>query len=686
MGHAARNRLHCGRFEVSGLSVAGMGLAAILAVCHAGAAENSLSLSSPASNASARALSMAASLPPPPESSAYVNFSFDQVDVPAFVKLVGDLTGRKFVVGDAVKGKITVVSPRISQKDVYPLFVSILESAGCSVVEEGGMCRIVPLPDRSTPLAPVVGTLEKIPASGFLTKVFRLQHVSASEVRRLLEAKVAGGKVGAVGCVEETNHIIVTDTADNIRRIEKIIGEIDQPGMAQVTTVVPLKYISAEDLAVELNAAMSQADSRADALRRRLPAVTETSQSGERRVIVVASPHSNSVLLGGAASQIEELKRVIAMMDVDTAVDRGRLNAIFLKYIGAEEASRTLNSLLGNPVTSSNSTSVASDSGARKRRIAIEPNASNNALLVDSSPGDFELVKRLVDQMDQAQQQVHIEVLIAEMGEGDSLDLGVEMTAVDLPSGVGKIAVQGASRPSDSTDSIMSSVQNGLFPRGLSVGVAHGSRVNSAGELVSGYPALININALKKDSRLKIRSNPSLMAQNNKEASVNIVNQIPILKSTVEGSGANLNVIQNIERVDVGIKLKLTPSVIPGGLVRVVLNPSIEAVIDPGPTGTQFAPTIARREVSTTVTVPDGQTIVIAGLTREDKLKTVRKIPLLGSIPLIGWLFRQQTDSTDKTNVLIFVTPRVVGDMMNASRLTETMERKAGLKADETAK
>jgi general secretion pathway protein D len=680
MGQSFRSSLFAHRSR--GWLAAGGCLAVALAVRCAAADENTPPASS---NAAARGLAVAASLPPPPESGAYINFSFDQVDVPAFVKLVGDLTGRRFVVSDAVKGKITVVSPRISQKDVYPLFVSILEAAGCSVVEEGGIFRIIPLPERPTPLGIVVGAGEKIPASGFLTKVFRLQHVAASDVRRLLETKVPGGKAGAVGCVEETNHIVVTDTADNIRRIEKLIGEIDQPGMAQTTDVVPLKFISSEDLAQELNAAISEVETRADALRRRLPAPPETSQGGERRVIVVASPHSNSVLLVGSTSQIGELKRIIAMMDVDTAADRGRLNAIFLKYISAEEAARTLNALLGNPVTSTNRSAPAADSGGRKRRIAIEPSESQNALLVDATPGDFELVRRLVDQMDQAPQQVHIEVLIAEMSEGDSLDFGVEMASIDLPTGIGDIALQGAVRPNDNTDSVMTTVQNGLFPRGLSVGVARGSHVNAAGNVVSGYPALININALKKDSRLKIRSNPSLMAQNNKEASVNIVNQIPVLKSTVQGSGASRDVIQNIERVDVGIKLKLTPSVIPGGLVRVVLNPSIEAVIDPGPSGTQFAPTIARREVSTTVTVPDGQTIVIAGLTRKDKIKVVRKIPLLGSIPILGWLFRQQSDSDADTNVLIFVTPRVVTEMLSAAKLTEIMEKKAGLKADESA-
>jgi len=174
------------------------------------------------------------------------------------------------------------------------------------------------------------------------------------------------------------------------------------------------------------------------------------------------------------------------------------------------------------------------------------------------------------------------------------------------------------------------------------------------------------------------------MAQNNKEATVSIVQEIPILKSTISsGAGTARDIIQNIERVDVGIKLKLTPHVIPGGEVRMVLNPAIEAVIDPGPSDTPFAPTIAKREVSTTVTVPDGETIVIAGLTREDETRIEKRVPLLGSIPLLGWLFRETVESIEKSDVLILVTPRIVTDIAAARQLKRDMEARSGVTSDE---
>lgn len=311
--------------------------------------------------------------------------------------------------------------------------------------------------------------------------------------------------------------------------------------------------------------------------------------------------------------------------------------------------------------------------------IGIEPIAANNALLVDAAPRDFEVVEKLIQELDLMPGQVMIEVLIAEVSLSSGSDIGVELAALDLPGKVGDITMQGASTLNDNTESLMTAVESGLFPRGLTVGVAHGTRVAADGTLQTAFPALLNINAIKKDGRVKILSNVPLLAQNNQEASVSVVNNIPILKSTIQGgSGTSRDVIQNIERIDVGIKLKLTPHINPDGDVRMLLNPSIEAVIDQGSSDTPFTPTIAKRDVSTTVTVPDGEIIVLSGLIREDSTKVIRKIPLLGDIPLLGFLFRRSVDQLERTNLLIFVRPRLVKRGQEAA-MTADLENRSGI-------
>ncbi|MBT7068115.1 MAG: type II and III secretion system protein, partial [Verrucomicrobia bacterium] len=210
--------------------------------------------------------------------------------------------------------------------------------------------------------------------------------------------------------------------------------------------------------------------------------------------------------------------------------------------------------------------------------------------------------------------------------------------------------------------------------------LAYGNRIDDAGNVSLSYPGLINVNAIKRDSRFKVLSETSLEVLDNREAFVNIVNEIPILKSTIEGgSGSSRDVIQNIERIEAGIKLKLTPHVIDGYKVRMELNPSIEVIQDTGDTGGSLTPTIARREVSTTVTVPSGRTIVIAGLTRQDQIDVQRKVPILGSIPLIGMLFRSRDQADQRTNLLIFVTPILVDTMEDQEGIRREWELKTGL-------
>ncbi len=602
-----------------------------------------------------------------PEST--VNFNFDQVDVRTFVKVIGEISGRRFVVDEAVKGQVTVLAPRVPVAEAYPLSLKILESVGCTVVEDGPVSRVVLLSARTVPSAPVVGVGMPLPLGGLVTRVIRLQNTNVADLRKVLEVlsgREKGG--GSVGVLEASNLLIVTDTADNVRRLEQVVAEVDKTGAGSTSEVVALKHVDAADFVQQYNSAAGT--------KERVMVRDGVPARAGRELVMLTAPQSNSLVLIGPAVEIADVKRILAQIDIETPSGRGNLHVLFLKYIGAEEASKSLNALLEKSV--GKEPSKVTD----RRRISIEASLANNALLVDASPMDFQLVKSLVLELDQMPQQVLIEVVIAEISADKSLDMGVELGALNAPSKVGDTVVQGASQLSDGAG-LMNNIQEGVFPRGITFALARGVRLNAAGEVVSGFPAALNINALQKQGKVRILSSVPLLAQNNKEASVSVVNNIPILKSTIQGgSGTSRDVIQNIDRVDVGIKLKLTPHINPSNEVCMALNPSIEAIIDSGATtGTQFTPTIARREVSTTVTVPDGRTIVISGLIREDRINQVRKIPLLGSIPLIGFLFRHTVDSVERTNLIIFVTPRVMRNDAVAQATTEAWSRKTGLYA-----
>lgn len=614
------------------------------------------------------------------ESEDFLLFNFEQVDIRLFTQIVGTFTGRRFVVAEDVAGKITVVSPKVSRESAYPLFVGVLESSGFTVQREGEIDRIVRLPERKTGMGAIVADGDEKPRYGLVTRIMHLEHVNASEMRKMLEAHLQ--RKDSVSALDETNHLILTDTAEGVQRVEDLVKHLDKPGMARVMEVIPLEHADAVALARQIGAAYAQTQSRAEQLLTRIPGAEGPAQavSAMSAPTIVSAEHANRLIVTGTAKQVEQIRELIRQMDISAPTGRSALNVILLSYLKAEDVAKNLTTLLEK-------SAVQTAAASNKRHLSIEAVPANNALLVDAAPEDFLEVKRLVESLDIMPQQVHISVLIAEIASGDAETLGVAITALNAPDSVGDNAFAGASRlhaDSASGDGILSSISQGVFGEGLTFGIAHGSHLDAAGNIVADYPAIFNLDMIRRNSKVKILSDTSLGAQNNHPAEVAIVDNIGVLESTVSGSGADRDFIQNIKRMDVGVKVNMTPYIIPGGLVKVELEPSIEAVTDTGGSD-QYVPTISKRMVKTTMTVPDGQTIVIAGLTRNDESEIKKKVPLLGDIPLLGWLFRWNSKSATKTNILIFVTPTIMTDVADAVAVRQALEAKSGIVAESLA-
>lgn len=607
----------------------------------------------------------------------------ERVKVDAFAQLLSDATGRPFAVAGDVDASFTVIVPgsaplNLPAEDVYAFGLSVLASAGLSVVEEGNSCRIVRLPEGG---GLSVGAADASGGSphGLVTRVFQLENVAADDIRRVLEGGC--GKKGWIAVLESSNHLVVTDTAGTIARVAKLISELDKPGLSRVSEIISLKYADADSLAAQLNLVESQTvQSEGSVLANRLQSANGAFRSPAllRSAVAISAPHANSLILVGQVAQIAEFKKLIAELDVDVATGRGNLNAIPLRYLKAEETAKSISSLLEK------SAARAKD-GQGIRRIAVEANVVNNSLIVDAAPNDFTMVKQLVESLDQMPGQVHLSVLIAEVSDNDGFTWGVSLSSLDTPDRKGKNAFSAGSRLAADTKNIISEAAAGVMPQGITAAVLHGTGADAEGNTIVSYPGIVSIDALKSDGKFKILSETALQAQNNMEGSVGIVDEIPILTSTIEGgSGSSRDVIQNIERKEVGVKLKFTPHIVPGDLVRMELTPSIESV-DSTSSADNLTPTISKRTATTAVTVPDGQTIVIAGLTRTNVQKVDRRIPFLGSIPILGWLFRYKSEVTNKTNLLVFVTPTIIAKPENADKTTDTWKLKTGIDPEKEA-
>lgn len=596
-----------------------------------------------------------------------VNFNFEQVEIGNLVNLVGQQTGKRFVLDTTVTGRVSVITQEtIPRSEVFSLFVAVLEGSGYTVVNLDEVYHIRRLIGEDPLQAPVVGADAALEGVGLITRVIKLEHVRAMDVRPLLEPMVRQAQNGSLSAFAPTNHLIITDTASNIERIEQLIAEIDRKGQSTQLTVLPLEYASARDLAEQISAALRGAESSNAQLSRRVRTVVEGNGALTADFTLIAAEQANSLIVSAGPLQLRQIQDMVEQLDVPPdSITSGRLRAVFLNYLKAEDAAAQLTALLDR----------RTEVDARDR-IAVQADVANNAVLVDASPLAFASVKELLENIDRPQQQVLVEVMIVEVADTNSLDLGLEWATVDQPQN-GTTTVVGRSRPGE-TDLIQSLVQEQTFPQGLTFGLARGTLTLPDGTEVARLPFLLRALEGKRD--VNILSNVPLRTQNNAEASVSVVNNIPILTSVIEGgTGDNRDVIQNIERLDVGIQLTVKPQVNPNREITLELNPVIEAIVQETSGGVELTPTIARREVKSTLTLPDRSTVVISGLMREDVVDEVNQVPVLGSIPYLGALFRSTSERKEKTNLLIFVTPYLVTGEEENDETTDRWRRRTGL-------
>jgi general secretion pathway protein D len=606
---------------------------------------------------------------PPVPVEGGVSFNADNLELKTFAELVSRQTGRRFVHDESVGArKISLIaSEAVPGDQLYDLFLSVLETSGLTVEQKGSALHIVAMPPAELPSIPALAG-EADGAAGLVTRVYSLKHISAVELGRMLQPLVRGGKLGAVNAFGPTNHLIIIETASRLDRIGKLIQELDKEGANNLIEVIPLRHASAEELARQVEAAVRGTESAGNRVFQHMQQVAEGGSDLPAMVTVVPAPQSNSLILVGSPVQVQLARDVVAKLDVESATGLGRLNAIELKYLVAEDLAKNLEALLAK--------TVGKD---QVGRVAIQAQAANNALLVDAAPVDFTYIQKLVERLDVQPEQVLVELLIAEVAGDTGLELGVESATIDNPAGGSTVAV-GRNRP-DPIDNTAALLTGATFSQGLTFALTRGTFTDANGNEVARVPFLLK--AVAQDRDVRILSKPALVAQNNKKASVSVVNNIPILRSTIQGgTGADRDVVQNIDRMDVGLKFAFTPRISAAGEVSLELNPSIEAIIDTGPADQPFTPTIAKREANTTVTVPDGTTVIISGLLREDRVKQEAGVPFLRRLPLIGWLFRYTRDSVQKTNLLIFVTPYRVSDPTAAQAQKSRWEAAAGVSAD----
>lgn len=562
-----------------------------------------------------------------------VTLNLNNADIRALISAVSDITGKSFVVDPRVQGEVTVISQGPTAPEaLYDIFLSILKVHGFAAVESGEVVKILPeavakqdaVPLASAPLPP---------GESLVTVVVPLANVEASGVVAAVQPFVP--PTGHLSAHPQGKVVILSDTAANAERLVEIIGRIDQSVDREVE-VVRLRHADAEDLARVLTT---------------LVAATPDPTGMGAVASIVADPRTNSLLFGGSAQRRLELRALIGHLD--TPVEGlGNAEVIYLRYAMAEELAALLRETQAAEAGGGPG-GQARPGGNRAPEVSIQADPATNALIIRAPPERLREFKAIIAQLDIRRAQVYVEGVIAEVSDTRASELGIQWQTAFGDSGV----VGGTSLPGTQAGSINSFPGSPVsLGTGLSLGYLSGGTVRAL------------VRALASDTFVNVLATPTLVTMDNEEAEIVVGQNVPFVTGQFTNNNTTPdNPFQTIQRQDVGIVLKVKPRINQGDSVTLNISQEVSSVV-PGTTGSDLITN--KRAVTTNVLADDGQIVVLGGLIQDDTRERVEKVPLLGDVPVLGNLFRNTRVDVDKTNLMVFLQPRIIRDPRTGSALT----------------
>ncbi|MGD8292892.1 MAG: type II secretion system secretin GspD [Desulfobacterales bacterium] len=576
----------------------------------------------------------------------FVSIDFNNVDINVFIKFMSELSGTNFVVDQRVRGKVTIISPsKISMREAYKVFESVLEVHGYTTVKSGEVVKIIPAPDaRSKSIKTMLREESAEPADKVVTQLIPLTYADPVEIKRLFTPMVS--KSSVILAYPPTNILIVTDVYSNIKRLLKILKQIDITGIGQAISVIPIEYSDATKLVNLLNTVFK-------------PTAQKGRKGVQQKIItMVADERTNTIVL--LASEIDTLriKKLVAMVDKETPRGKGKIHVYYCKNATAEELAKVLQDV-PTKETGGGATKGKKAAPVVTGNVRISADKATNSLIIMADKEDYMVLEDVIRKLDIPRSMVYIEALLMEVDMNKSLNIGIDWTAFGKASLGGKETLVGGGfspgfpQPSD------------LLQGGLTLGMLT-EPLTIAGVTVSNITAIIN--AVKTDDDFRILSTPQILTTDNEEARIVVGENRPFqTRSTTDVSGGTF---ESFEYRDVAKTLKITPHVTEDRLVRMQINFEVTTINQAATlTTSSTLPVTNKRTVDTTVIVKDDQTVVIGGLIDDSSTTNENKVPALGDVPLLGWLFRNKSENNVKTNLYIFITPKVIKNPAEANQI-----------------
>ena len=564
--------------------------------------------------------------------------SFKGVDIQEFINTVSKNLNKTIIIDPAVHGTITVRSyDRLNDEQYYQFFLSVLDVYGFAVVDmKNGVLKVVRAKDAKTAAVPLASDAQPGKGDEVVARVVSVNNVPARDLVPLLRQLNDNAGVGSVVHYEPSNVLLMTGRAGVIKHLMEIVERVDKAGDRSVVTL-PLAYASAADVVKMVTELTRDAG--------------KSASSGLMIANVVADERTNSVLISGEPNSRQLIIAIVKQLDREQFV-QGNTRVIYLKYAKATDLVEVLTGI-GDTIQGEQKS--AKPAIALRKDITIKAHEQTNSLILTAAPDVMRDLEGVIAQLDIRRAQVLVEAIIAEVQDADGLNLGIQwanknsgmsqFTNTGLPI---TTAIAGANqyKKEGAVDSSIASTLNGL--NGIAAGFYQGN-----------WAMLLS--ALSSNSKNDILATPSIVTLDNMEAMFNVGQEVPVLSGSQTTSGDN--VFNTVERKTVGIKLKVKPQINEGDSVLLEIEQEVSSVADAASSSSaDLGATFNTRTVNNAVLVGSGETVVVGGLLDKSVTDSVDKVPVLGDIPVLGYLFRSNSKKVSRRNLMLFIRPSIIRD------------------------
>ncbi len=590
-----------------------------------------------------------------------ITLNFVGADIEAVARTMAVITGRTMVVDPRVKGTINLSSDRpLTPAAAYNQFLAALRLQGFTVVESSGISKVVPEADGKLQSGIVTIAGSNVGGNQILTRIFQLEHESANNLVPVLRPLISPNNT--INVNPGNNSLVITDYADNLQRLARIIAVMDMPNATDVE-VWPLKHALAIDLAPLILRLITPVTG---------PAAAQGQVDTSFRTAVIAEPRSNALIVRAAnPARVALIKSLVERLDQPSSKDAaGNIHVVYLKNADAVKLATTLRAALaGTPTTSTTATAPTPATAAAAAAASAQPSTggqiqadpATNSLVITAPEPQYRQLRAVIDLLDARRAQVFVESLIAEVNADKAAEFGIQWQGVLGKNGDSSIGLLGTNFGTGGNNIITlaagAAAGTAVPGAGLNFGVSN--RIN--GIYVLGFLARF----LQQTGEGNILSTPNLLTLDNEEAKIVIGQNVPFVTgsftNTSSGGGGTVNPFQTIERKDVGLTLRVKPQISENGTVKLTIFQEVSSVQASSINSTTGLIT-NKRSIESSVLVDDGAIVVLGGLLQDEYSGNQEKVPGLGDVPLFGNLFKSETRTRKKTNLMVFLRPVVVRD------------------------